>query len=122
MSNDNKSIKEIINSLEGVELKEKHGGKFRFIMYLNNTMSAAPIDDLDLSIRAGNSLKRAGYKNIGEVAVALSGGAELKNIRNCGTKSAREIMEKLFLYQYNSLDSDEKKEYLSQIVLINCRP
>ncbi len=122
MSNDYKSIKGILNDLEGVELKEKHGGKFRFIMYLNNSMSEAPIDDLELSVRSSNSLKRAGYKNIGEVADALSAGAELKNIRNCGDKSAREIMEKLFLYQYNSLDPDEKKEYLSQIVLLNCRP
>ncbi len=120
MNNDrSQSVMEIMNNISGVELREKHGGSFKFIMYLTGSMSDTTIDELDLSQRSSNSLKRAGFKNIGDVANALSSGISLKNIRNCGTKSAREIMEKLFLYQYNSLEKDKREEYLAEVVLIN---
>ncbi len=42
-----------------------------------------------------------------------------KNIRNCGAKSEREIMEHLFLYQYNILPPDEQNEYLKQVAELN---
>ncbi len=120
MNNDrSQSVMEIMNNISGVELREKRGGSFKFIMYLTSSMSDTAIDDLDLSPRSSNSLKRAGFKNIGDVANAISSGVSLKDIRNCGTKSAREIMEKLFLYQYNSLEQDKRDEYLEEVVLIN---
>ena len=42
-----------------------------------------------------------------------------KNIRNCGAKSEREIMEHLFLYQYNILPPDDQNEYLKQVAELN---
>ncbi|WP_026528393.1 DNA-directed RNA polymerase subunit alpha C-terminal domain-containing protein [Butyrivibrio sp. VCD2006] len=65
---------------------------------------------LDLGVRAYNSLKRAGYSTIGELAEAIAEGTEIAKIRNCGAKSCREIMEKLFLYQYTKLQ--EKRNSL----------
>ena len=84
-------------------------------------MRNTSLEALELGQRSYNCLKRAGYSTIGEVADAISGGNDLKNIRNCGAKSVREIMEQLFLYQYNSLSPDKRSAYLKEVVLLNTR-
>lgn len=52
-----------------------------------------PIEELDLSVRAYNCLKRAGIDSVGELK-SISGD-ELRNIRNLGLKGFEEIKEKL---------------------------
>ncbi len=55
-----------------------------------------PIEELELSVRAYNCLKRAGITKVGEVLERLKKGtAELLAIRNFGQKSLDELMEKL---------------------------
>ena len=88
-------------------------------MYLTPDMKNMSIEALELSIRSYNALRRAGYNTIGELADAVSSGPVLKNIRNCGKKSEREIMEHMFLYQYNILPPDEQSEYLKQVAELN---
>ncbi len=88
-------------------------------MYLNTKMSETPIESLDLSVRAYNSLKRAGYVNIGDLAQDIAGGTEISKIRNCGAKSCREIMEKLFLYQYSVLPQEKRAGYIREVVQLN---
>ncbi|MDR1805864.1 MAG: DNA-directed RNA polymerase subunit alpha [Clostridium sp.] len=51
------------------------------------------IDDLELSIRASNSLKRAGINNLS--ALLAWSESELKKIRNFGEKTLLEVIEKL---------------------------
>ncbi|MDR1409673.1 MAG: DNA-directed RNA polymerase subunit alpha [Oscillospiraceae bacterium] len=51
------------------------------------------IDDLELSIRASNSLKRAGINNLGGLLAWSE--SELKKIRNFGEKTLQEVIEKL---------------------------
>ena len=54
------------------------------------------IEDLDLPMRAYNSLKRAGIVKVGQLLTALDGGeAELLKLRNFGQKSLTEVREKL---------------------------
>jgi DNA-directed RNA polymerase subunit alpha len=54
------------------------------------------IEDLDLSVRAFNCLKRAGIANVGEVLEKLERDEnELLSIRNFGQKSLDELKEKL---------------------------
>ena len=113
------SLKQVMNSIEGVELKEKRGGKFHFPLYMTKKMSETPLETLILSERSKNALKRAGYNTIGELAKNLSEGKELKNVRNCGAKSTREIMEKLFLYQYYQLRPECRANYLLEVVVMN---
>ena len=120
MKNDQRrSVMDVLNQIEGVNLHEKKGGKFRFYMNLTSTMKGEPIESLDLSVRSFNSLKRADFHTIGDVAQAVASGRELKGIRNCGAKSVREIMEHLFLYQYNSLSPSRQEAYLMEIVMMN---
>ncbi len=55
-----------------------------------------PIEQLDLSVRVFNSLKRTGITTVGEVLDHLSRGAEaMLAIRNFGDKSLHELNEKL---------------------------
>jgi DNA-directed RNA polymerase subunit alpha len=56
-----------------------------------------PLDQLDLSTRVFNALRRAGVKNVGEVMEMLDEGGEdaLLAVRNVGAKSLDEIKESL---------------------------
>ena len=110
---------EIMNGIRGVSLHEKKGEKFYFYLQLSKEMREAGIEALDLSQRSYNSLKRAGFQSVGEVAEAVASGRELRNIRNCGAKSVREIMEHLFLYQYQSLPVEKRSGYLLEVVAMN---
>ena len=98
---------------------EKKNGKFCFNIFLTPKMSVTPIEALDLSPRAFNSLKRAGYSTIGELAEAIASGTEIGRIRNCGAKSRREIMEKLFFYQYSVLPKEKRADYVEKTVRLN---
>ena len=117
--NQSLALSQIIEQITGDHVHEKKGGKFFFNMYLNSKMSETPIEALDLGVRAYNSLKRAGYGTIGDLAEAIASGTEISRIRNCGTKSCREIMEKLFLYQYSALPQEKKADYIVQTVRLN---
>lgn len=56
----------------------------------------APIEDLELSVRAYNCLKRAGIVKVGEIIERLERGPEeLLSIRNFGQKSLNELMAQL---------------------------
>jgi len=55
-----------------------------------------PIEELDLSVRVYNCLKRTGITKVGEVLEKLAkGDDEMLNIRNFGAKSLAELKEKL---------------------------
>ena len=109
----------IMNSIDGVNLHEKRGGKFKFRIYMKPGMSELPIEVLDLSVRSYNSLKRAGYSTIGALTDAIGSGVELKYIRNCGARSVREIMERLFLFHYEALPENRRREYLDEVIRMN---
>ena len=123
MSKDQKmSMMELLNEIKGLNLKEKSGRGFRFRMHMNRSMEETSIEALDLSVRSYNCLKRAGYINIGPQAEDIAAGKKLKEIRNCGSKSAREIMEHLFMFQYYSLKPDKRDSYLEEVVKLNIHP
>ncbi|MBE5924702.1 MAG: hypothetical protein E7271_09595 [Lachnospiraceae bacterium] len=113
------TIMNVMNKVEGVHLREKHGGHFRFRFHMTEKMSEVGLEALDLSVRSYNCLKRAGYNTVGDVFDGLASGKELRSIRNCGTTSAREIMEKLFLFQYESLSEKNREWYLLEVVVLN---
>ncbi len=114
-----RTLTQIVEALAGTRLHERKGGKFYFNFYLNSKAEETPIETLDLGVRAYNSLKRAGFSTIGDLAKAIAKGTEISKIRNCGSKSCREIMEKMFLYQYNSLPQDRRESYVKEVILLN---
>jgi DNA-directed RNA polymerase subunit alpha len=75
-----------------------------------------PIEELELTVRAYNCLKRAGITQVGEILEKLKKGQdEILAIRNFGQKSLDELMERLEEKGY--LDVLDEDEDLSSIVL-----
>ena len=52
-----------------------------------------PIEEMDLSLRSFNCLKRAGFDTVGEIVEKSE--AELKSIKNFGKKSLEEVKDKV---------------------------
>ena len=70
-----------------------------------------PIEDLDLSVRVFNSLKRTGLTTVGDVLEKVSGGEDaMLAIRNFGEKSLVELVQRLY-----------EKDYLSEEMVISFR-
>jgi DNA-directed RNA polymerase subunit alpha len=67
-----------------------------------------PIEELDLSVRVFNSLKRTGITSVGDVIDMLQRGPDaMLAIRNFGEKSLDELIEKLEEKSYWPLDDGE---------------
>ncbi len=63
---------------------------------LTSEMIETPIENLDLSVRVFNSLKRTGITTVGEVLELLEKGEEaVMSIRNFGEKSLEELRQKM---------------------------
>ncbi|MBU7456048.1 DNA-directed RNA polymerase subunit alpha [Leuconostoc fallax] len=60
---------------------------------VSSVQDSAPIEDLDLSVRSYNCLKRAGINTISELTDRSE--ADMMKVRNLGRKSLDEIQEKL---------------------------
>ena len=85
------------------------------------------IEELDLSIRSQNCLKRAGIYTLGELAQKTE--EEMMRVRNLGRKSLKEIMQKLrengfelkhsYDFDDEEKDSDEDYDLSNQILDYN---
>ncbi len=75
---------------------------------LASEMYETPIENLDLSVRVFNSLKRTGITTVGEVLDMLEKGPEaMLSIRNFGEKSLDELKEQLREKGYLDDNSEE---------------
>ena len=106
------TMKAIFNSVEGVDLHEKKGGRFFYTMYLSEKMEKEDIDALELSVRARNGLRRADIHTVGELAIRVVQGEDIRKIRNCGAKSYSEIMEKLFMFNFVHIPEKRREQYI----------
>lgn len=69
------------------------------------------IEDLDLSVRVYNCLKRTGITSVGEVLEKLEkGDGEMMSIRNFGPKSLNELKEKLRARGLLLIEEEESEE------------
>jgi DNA-directed RNA polymerase subunit alpha len=74
---------------------------------LTSEAAETPIENLDLSVRVFNSLKRTGITNVGDVLELLEKGDEaVMSIRNFGEKSLDELRQKM---QEKGFLQDEKE-------------
>jgi DNA-directed RNA polymerase subunit alpha len=72
---------------------------------LSSEVFDTPIENLDLSVRVFNSLKRAGITTVGEVLELLQKGEDaVMSIRNFGDKSMDELVDKM--REKNYMDDD----------------
>ena len=101
------------------EIRREHGGSLRYPVYMSAALMDAEIEDLDLSVRAFNCLKRAGCSKVGDLIERIEGKQDLLKIRNLGNRSADEIMTQIMLFQYQLLKPEKQKKYLERIVELN---
>lgn len=66
---------------------------------------ALPVEDLELTVRSYNCLKREGINTVGELVARSE--TDLMDIRNFGAKSIDEVKEKLTEYNLQLKDSPE---------------
>lgn len=112
-------MKEMLMDLYGLELSDTKKGNFRFPIYLSDKLKDMPVETLEISERGRNCLRRAGYKTLYDLFDNIQGKKDLESIRCCGTGTAQEIIEKIFIFQYNSLSESRKKKFISRIVELN---
>ena len=73
-----------------------------------NEVYEVPIEQLDLSVRVFNSLKRTGITKVGEVLDMLDKGDEaMLAIRNFGEKSLRELQSQLVIKGFLAAEQDD---------------
>jgi DNA-directed RNA polymerase subunit alpha len=78
---------------------------------LTSEMIETPIENLDLSVRVFNSLKRTGITTVGEVLELLEKGDEaVMSIRNFGEKSLEELRQKMQEKGYLQDDKESDAE------------
>ena len=87
-----------------------------------NRTKEKKIEELDLSVRSYNCLKRAGINTVGELAQKTE--EEMMRVRNLGRKSLKEVMQKLreigfeLKHSYDLDDDDKDSDYdLSKVIL-----
>ena len=97
----------------------KYGKQLRFPVYLGQALTEAPLEDLELSVRSYNCLKRAGMRTVGDLVEGIDGRTDLLKIRNLGMRSANEIMQAVMEYQYDLLSEEGKSRYLKRLAELN---
>jgi DNA-directed RNA polymerase subunit alpha len=92
-------------SLTSITVEEEEGSR------LTSEMIETPIENLDLSVRVFNSLKRTGITTVGEVLELLEKGEEaVMSIRNFGEKSLDELRQKMREKGYIRDDDENESE------------
>jgi DNA-directed RNA polymerase subunit alpha len=92
-------------SLAAIALEEEEGSR------LTSEMIETPIENLDLSVRVFNSLKRTGITTVGEVIELLEKGDEaVMSIRNFGEKSLDELRQKMVEKGYLQTENEKDAE------------
>ena len=80
-----------------------------------NEVYEVPIEQLDLSVRVFNSLKRTGITKVGEVLDMLEKGDEaMLAIRNFGEKSLRELQSQMTVKGFLATDQDQDDSMVAE--------
>lgn len=90
---------ELTDGVEGVEIGVERDEDRR------DRLLEMPIEELDLSVRSFNCLKRAGINTVGELTAKSD--EDMMKVRNLGKKSLEEVKEKLVALGLGLRPSDE---------------
>ena len=125
MTNKEMAVNALIQSSEEIglvpTLNAVFGKTVKFKIPFTKRACEAPIDDIEFSPRANNSMKRGSVFTIGEIIDIINGEDGLKRIRNLGTKTENEIKTRLLVYAYDRLTDNEKKIFFYDVLEENCK-
>lgn len=96
------------------------GKQFKVLFRCSELFMSTDVSDLlDISVRASNALKRAGFQTVGDLITKIESFDEIARIRNCGATTISEIMGRLFFYQYSLVPKDQRTAYMQTILNLN---
>ena len=115
MENKEMVLNELYNAVE------KHGlNGAKMNLGFTKNVCGISIEELSLSVRGFNVLKRSNLDTIGDVIDAMND-KKLMSLRNLGEKTSREIKTKIVNFGYASLSDKDKKEFLREVIELNSK-
>lgn len=84
----------------------------------SQTICDTSIDELDLSVRSQNCLKRANIMTVGQL-IEIAGTDEMLKLRNLGKKSLCEIKTRLLAFGYDKLGDFGKLQFWQEFLQHN---
>ena len=99
--------------------KEQGVTRLKIPVYLNEDFCETNLITLELNQRAFNCLRRQGIVNVEGLLDKLQNEGGLENIRGLGVKTAREIVLKLYLFQYAILSPEKQNIFLKRVMDLN---
>lgn len=115
-------VKTLFESAEKIGLVSTlatFGNNIRISIPLSQQLCDKSIDDMDLSVRAANGLKRSGAMTVRELTDVIMSEKGLETVRNLGKKSISEIKTKLLHIAYNDLNDYEKQCFWNRFIELN---
>ena len=91
-------------------------GIYEAIVPYNNRFAELSIDEMNLTVRSSNGLKRANIHHFRQLYDRMQAENGLINIRNIGQKSLKEIKKLFFEDCYMRLLPHEKAQYWQEII------
>lgn len=92
-----------------------YGKNVKIKIGFSESVCRASIDELSLSVRSHNALRRAGIATLGDLIERLNEG-DLKSIRNLGAKSFSEIQTKMLQFGFDRLTEAEKAKFFADLL------
>ncbi|MBE6938079.1 MAG: hypothetical protein E7460_05950 [Ruminococcaceae bacterium] len=102
-------------------LYRSYGNSIRVGMRYSEEVRNEGIDELMLSVRSYNALRRAGIVTVGTL-IEIINDHGLSGIRNLGIKSCNEIKTKILAYGFEKLSENEKLEFFCHVAENNTKP
>ena len=96
------------------------GRNINVSLWFSVTARDAGIEQLELSVRSYNALRRAGIETVSQLVVGFNEG-RIKSVRNLGAKSFREIQTRILVYGFELLTEKEKRHFILDLVEKNAR-
>lgn len=97
------------------------GNDIKISIPLSQKFCDKSIDDMNLSVRASNGLKRSGAMTVRELTDTIMSEKGLDTVRNLGKKSISEIKTKLLYLAYNELNDKEKQAFWNEFIELNSK-
>lgn len=88
---------------------------FKINIGYSKSICDSSIEELALSVRSYNALRRANISTLGDLIEQLNEGT-LRNIRNLGTKSFCEIQTKILVFGFDHLSENAKIEFFNYLI------
>lgn len=95
------------------------GSNIRVSIPMTRSFCDRGVDELDLSVRSFNGLKRCGVMTVRELTDIIISDGGISKVRNLGKKSISEIKTKLLNLAYNDLNDKERLEFWHKFVELN---